>query len=206
MKALICVDVQNDFVKPDGALPVPHAEEIAEKIIKLARECRSKGWMIYATADTHYLADGERNDEACKWAEKTAYSKTLEGQRIPKHCIDGSEGHKIVDGLVKDENRDVIIPQRHIVDKGTFGSTDLIDLLGLRFKYGNGLESLGEPLDEIVLCGFCTGICVLTNALLLRTAFPDTTITVLKDFCGDVTPEDHQRAIHQMTRLLINIG
>lgn len=199
MKALICVDVQNDFVKPDGALPVPHAEEIAEKIIKLARECRSKGWMIYATADTHYLADGEDKDEI-------EFAKTLEGQRIPKHCIDGSEGHKIVDGLVKDENRDVIIPQRHIVDKGTFGSTDLIDLLELQFKYGNELESLGEPLDEIALCGFCTGICVLANAILLRSAFPNTTITVLQDFCGDVTLEDHQRAIHQMTRLLIDIG
>lgn len=206
MKALICVDVQNDFVKPDGALPVPHAEEIAEKIIKLARECRSKGWVIYATADTHYLADGEHNDETRKWAEKTDYVKTLEGQRIPKHCIDGSEGHKIVDGLVKDENRDVIIPQRHIVYKRTFGSTNLISLLELQFKYGNGLESLGEPLDEIVLCGFCTGICVLTNALLLRTAFPDTTITVLKDFCGDLTREDHERAILQMTRCLIDIG
>ena len=199
MKALICVDVQNDFVKPDGALPVPHAEEIAEKIIKLARECRSKGWMIYATADTHYLSDGEDKEEI-------EFAKTLEGQSIPEHCIDGSEGHKIIDGLVKDENRDVIIPQRHIVDKGTFGSTGLIDLLELQFKYGNELESLGEPLDEIALCGFCTGICVLANAVLLRAAFPNTPITVLQDLCGDFTPEDHQQAIHQMTRLLINIG
>ena len=199
MKALICVDVQNDFVKPDGALPVPHAEEIAEKIIKLARECRSKGWMIYATADTHYLADGADKKEI-------EFAKTLEGQRIPKHCIDGSEGHKIVEGLVKDENRDVIIPQRHIVDKVTFGSNDLVNLLELHFKYGNMFERIGEPLDEIVICGFCTGICVLSNAILLRAAFPNTTITVLQDFCGDVTPEDHQRAIHQMTRLLINIG
>lgn len=199
MKALICVDVQNDFVKPDGALPVPHAEEIAEKIIKLARECRSKGWMIYATADTHYLADGEDKEEI-------EFAKTLEGKRIPKHCIDGSEGHKIVEGLVNDENRDVIIPQSHIIDKVTFGSEDLVTKLSYDFRYGNDMELIGEPLEEIVLCGFCTGICVLANAMLLRTAFPNTTITVLQDLCGDLTREDHERAIHQMTRCLIDIG
>ena len=109
MKAVVFVDVQNDFVK-GGALPYAYpVEENTSKIIQFAKECRSKGYALFATADTHY--------------KETYLAETLEGKKLPvEHCLEGTEGHKIVNGLVKDEDRNVIIPQGHIVDKQTFGS------------------------------------------------------------------------------------
>ena len=53
MKVAVFVDVQNDFVK-NGALPFAYpAEDNVPKVIEFAKECRSKGYAIFATADTH---------------------------------------------------------------------------------------------------------------------------------------------------------
>lgn len=42
MKAVVFIDVQNDFVLHNGALPVPGAEDTAKKIIDFAKKCRSR--------------------------------------------------------------------------------------------------------------------------------------------------------------------
>lgn len=187
MKAVVFVDVQNDFVK-GGALPYAYpVEENTSKIIQFAKECRSKGYALFATADTHY--------------KETYLAETLEGKKLPvEHCLEGTEGHKIVNGLVKDEDRNVIIPQGHIVDKQTFGSFDLSYKL-------EEIESIYcEKLDEIIICGYCTSICVAANAVLLRAKFPDVKITVRADLCGDVSEESHKAALAVFTMQQIDIA
>lgn len=176
MKAVVFIDVQNDFVK-GGVLPYGYpVEENTSKIIQFARDCRNKGYALFATADTH--------------KKETYLSETLEGQKLPvEHCLEGTEGHKIVEGLVKDENRNVIIPEGNIVDKPTFGSFEL----GLAIE--NYFSWIGEPLEEIILCGYCTSICVLSNAVLLRAKYPNIKITVYKDLCGDIDEVAHNAAL-----------
>lgn len=185
MKAVVFVDVQNDFVK-GGALPFACPEQDnTHEIIEFAEKCRAEGWQLFATADTH---------------SKAEYSSTLEGKRLPvEHCIEGTPGHRIIDGLVKDQNRNVIIPQGHILDKSTFGSLDL------GWKIKSVFEQFDEPLEEIVLCGYCTSICVAANAILLRAHFPDTKISVMADLCGDVSREAHEAALTVMKMQQIDI-
>ena len=191
MKALICIDVQNDFVS--GALGSPEAREITPKIIAFAKDCRAKGWAIYATADTHKETD---------WVPVV----TLEASAVPKHCLEGTDGHKIVDGLVKDENGDVIIQQGHIVDKDTFGCVGLRNALTYDFGDGSGRNGhTGEPLEEIVVCGFVTDICVVSNVLALRERFPNVRITVMEDLCTGTTSARHDAAIGVMRSCLIDI-
>ena len=209
MKAIVFVDVQNDFVK-GGVLAYGYpAEDNTQRIIDFATRCRARGYMLYATADTHTKTVYETYaiPNAAYNPERKAvsgYLSTLEGKKLPfEHCIDGTEGHKIVKGLVKDSDGNVIIPQGHIVDKPTFGSFDLLARIDQDFVVDNAgnltrqskYDGIGETLDEIVLCGYCTSICVMANAVLLRAKYPNVKITIREDLCGDVDEAAHKAAL-----------
>ena len=120
---------------------------------------------IYATRDTH----GED------------YLETSEGRYLPvKHCIKGTMGWEIRKEVAQ------TMPQALVIDKPTFGSEELVQRL-LE-------ESKGEEI-EIELVGLCTDICVVTNALLLKTKLPETKIKVDAACCAGVTPESHEAAL-----------
>ena len=168
MKAVIFVDVQNDFVK-GGALAFGYpVEDNTPKITEFAKQCIADGYKIYATRDTH----------------TTDYMNTLEGKKLPvPHCIEGSDGW-----MIKSDLLDVILGKATIVNKPTFGSYDLVDIIK------EDVAKLGE-FDEIILTGYCTSICVMSNSILLRAAFPNTKITIMSDLCGDVSKEAHDAAL-----------
>lgn len=193
MKAAIFIDVQNDFVK-GGALAYGYpAESNTEKIADFARDCRAKGYAIYATQDTH----GED------------YAETLEGKKLPvPHCVKGTPGHELVSGLHEDSDGNVVIPYGRVVEKPTFGSFDLLDKVQDDFgSEGDGCGgNFDEPLEEIIICGYCTSICVVSNALMLRAALPNTKITVRADLCGDIDQASHEAALRVMRNCQIDIA
>lgn len=81
-RALIVIDVQNDFCHPNGALTTPEAQAIIPQIIKLVEEFKDTGEAIYYTRDSHDFN----------------YSDTQEGQKLPvQHCMYGSWGWRVVD-------------------------------------------------------------------------------------------------------------
>jgi len=59
--------------------------------------------------------------------------------------------------------------------------------------------------DEIIICGVCTGICVISNTLLIKAVVPETKISVIEDLCACVTPESHKEAIDVMKLCHIDI-
>ena len=83
----------------------------------------------------------------------------------------------------------------HIVNKPTFGSymlpSDILDELMAHNKAVTDLE-------KIVIYGYCTDICVISNAMVLRAAFPETEIEILSDCCAGVTPDTHRTALDAM--------
>ena len=192
MKAVVFVDVQNDFVK-GGALAYGYPEKSnTEKIIAFAQDCRAKGYALYATQDTH-------DDD---------YMNTLEGKKLPVlHCVKGTLGHEVIDLLHKDVDRNAIIPYGHMIEKNTFGSFDLVEKIYMDFGHEDDYSSgeYGEPLEEIILCGYCTSICIASNALMLRASRPNTKITVRADLCGDVDKESHEAALRVMRNCQIDI-
>ena len=207
MKAIVFVDVQNDFVKGGKlAFKYPERDNVPD-VIKFAKECRAKGYALYATADTHEPTQ----TGTFSGKPESGYLATLEGRKLPvEHCIAGTKGHEIVKGLVKDENGDVIIPQGHIVDKPTFGSFDLLQTIDQDFvvwaNVGQNLEyGLKEPLEEIIVCGYCTSICVMANAVMLRAKYPNVKITVRADLCGDVDEESHRAALKVLRMQQIDV-
>lgn len=183
MKAVIFIDVQNDFI--DGALPVDKNKDVTKKIRKYAYICKCEHVPMLATRDTH-----EEN-----------YLETLEGKKLPvKHCIVDTNGWKLDEGLAE------YIPVDNIIDKQTFGSiNDLPQMLGdidysLKRLYGDK-----NGVTEIELCGFCTDICLVSNALILRAAFPNLRITTLKNLCAGTTQENHEAALKVLTSCQIDV-
>ena len=116
------------------------------------------------------------------------YMNTQEGKNLPvPHCIKDSDGWQICDELKPYAET--------VVDKLTFGSIELPKLL----------ESFGEPIERIELCGLCTDICVISNAMVLKAAFPEVPITV-DSFCSaGVTVESHNTALNVMKAVQIEI-
>lgn len=116
------------------------------------------------------------------------YFKTQEGLKLPVlHCVKDTDGWQICDELK---------PFVHsVVDKFTFGSVDLPKVL----------MDCGEPIEEIALCGLCTDICVISNAVILKAAFPEVRIIVDGSCCAGVTMESHQTALDAMKAVQIEI-
>ena len=63
--AVVVVDMQNDFVKPDGRLHVPSAQEAVEPIARLLERAREAGVLVIYTQDLH----GEDDPEYGIWGE-----------------------------------------------------------------------------------------------------------------------------------------
>lgn len=62
-----------------------------------------------------------------------------------------------------------------------------------------------QPLPFITLIGLCTDICVISNALILKAALPETPIFVDAACCAGATPEGHQTALSAMKACQITI-
>ena len=66
-------------------------------------------------------------------------------------------------------------------------------------------EVIAGLIEEIELIGLCTDICVVSNALLLKAAMPETDIKVDASCCAGVTKESHEAALCTMKSCQIQI-
>ena len=188
MKVVVFIDVQNDFI--DGALPVDKNKDVTKKIRKYAYICKCEHVPMLATRDTHEKSDSLPESADGTIPEKhVGYLATLEGQKLPiEHCIEGTDGWKIDDGLAE------YIHVDNIVNKQTFGSIN--DLPQRLCNIDYSLKDIyGEGVTEIELCGFCASICVISNALILRAAYPNLKISILKNLCGDINEASMNAAL-----------
>ena len=67
------------------------------------------------------------------------------------------------------------------------------------------MKLFDEPIEEIELCGLCTDICVISNAMILKAAFPEAKITVDASCCAGVTMESHNTALNAMKAVQIEV-
>ena len=114
------------------------------------------------------------------------YLATQEGKYLPiVHCVEGTAGHLIADSLDVDGCE--------IFDKPNFGSLELAKRVA------------GGGYDEIELCGLCTDICVVSNALILKAQLPETKIIVDARCCAGVTEESHNAALLTMKMCQVSV-
>jgi len=172
-KLLIVVDYQNDFVT--GSLGFSGAELLEEPILNKIKAYEANGDHIIYTFDTHY-------DE---------YLETQEGRGLPiKHCIRETEGHALY-GKIFDhyDNRDY--DYHDVVFKDSFGSVDLMKMLIEREQY-----------EGIELVGLVSYICVLSNAIIAKTAQPEAEIVVDASCTAGPNKELHDACLKLMSEAL----
>lgn len=120
------------------------------------------------------------------------YLESQEGEMLPVvHCVKETNGWNIIPDLFSSAEESLII------DKPSFGSIELADYLKEQNKI--------DPIESIELVGFCTDICVISNSLILKAAFPDIPIWVDPGGCAGVSPESHKAALDVMKKSQVRI-
>jgi len=132
---------------------------------------------VIFTRDTHY----------------EDYMNTQEGKNLPVvHCI------KDTDGWQLDSKVAAVVPDgAKIFDKPTFGSTELA-------RYINEINQ-AEGIEEVVMIGLCTDICVISNAMMVKAFMPEVQISVDASCCAGVTPQSHDNALEAMKMCQVRI-
>ncbi len=172
---LIVVDAQVDFVT--GTLSNKAAQLSVPIIQKVIDVVRHHNGKIIFTKDTHY--NDSKNGTL-------AYSDSQEGHKLPvPHCIKGTSGHDIVPQLTVD-SVDMVIEKRS-------------------FGYNHWSDIYFEANEVIFIVGFCTDICVVSNALAIKAEYPELPIYVIAECCAGVTPETHEAAITTMKSCQIEV-
>lgn len=116
------------------------------------------------------------------------YMKTQEGKKLPVvHCVKDTDGWQICDELKPYADE--------VIDKITFGSAELPGLI----------KNYGGEIEEIELCGLCTDICVISNAMILKAAFPEVKIAVDGKCCAGVSEKSHNTALDAMKAVQIEV-
>lgn len=117
------------------------------------------------------------------------YLDTEEGKYLPTpHCIKGTEGHKLYGKVAR-----ISKFASAIFEKGTFGC-----------------EALGEYIldgkyENIELCGLVSNICVLSNAVIAKTAAPYAHIIVDAKCTSCADPVLNEKALDVMQSLQIEV-
>lgn len=159
-KVLVVVDMQNDFI--DGALGTKEAVAIVPHV---KEKIENFDGVVLYTRDTHF----------------EDYMNTQEGHNLPvPHCIKGTDGWQIRPELDT-------LRQTEAIDKVTFGSKDLVDVL-----------KTIEDIEEITFVGLCTDICVISNVMVTKAFYPEIPLVVDAKCCAGVSVQTHLNALEAM--------
>ncbi|MEG1501314.1 MAG: isochorismatase family cysteine hydrolase, partial [Clostridiales bacterium] len=176
-KILVIVDYQVDFVS--GSLGFAAAQALEKSIYLKVEEQLAAGGQVYFTMDTHY----------------ENYLQTREGLGLPiPHCIKDSSGWNLY-GSLQDfsfcscNQKDQIF----FCPKNVLGSYQLPTLIEK--------NNPQETIEAIEICGIVTNMCVISNAIVLQSYFPETQIIVDASCCGSFDEDLHQKALDIMASL-----
>ena len=184
MRALIVVDVQNDFCE-GGSLAVTGGAAVAAAISQRLHTDRSQWAHVVATRDHHI-------DPGAHFSDHPDYADTW-----PPHCRRGTAGASLHPELD-------VAPIEAVFDKGAHsaaysgfegsepGGSNLRDWLAAR------------DVTEVDVVGIATDHCVRATALdAAREGFAT---TVLLDLCAGVAPESTERALAELTAAGVTIS
>ena len=117
------------------------------------------------------------------------YLKTNEGRNLPvEHCIKGTDGHKLYG-----RTAEMLKESDKCFYKPSFGSAELFEYLK------------AERFDKVELCGVVTNICVISNAVLAKTALPEAEVSVDSSCVASNDDNLNKSALDVMQSLQINV-
>ena len=190
MTALILVDIQNDFF-PNGALPVPHGNEILPAINALTQLPFD---FIIATQDWHPANHGSFAETHRKPVGATIELNGVRQILWPTHCVQNTHGAEFAPGWDRSN-------VHHVVYKGT---DRLVDSYSAFFdnekKCSTGLANFlkEKNIATVVIAGLATDYCVKYSVLdALQLGFKT---FVIPEGCRgvNINPHDTDNAIKEI--------
>jgi nicotinamidase-related amidase len=163
--AVIVVDMQNGFCRPDGTLYAPGSGAAIEPCVSLVDRAREAGAQVVFTRDVHppeQFEDAHYYDEFGRWGE---------------HVLEGSSGAKLVDEL--DPMEDELVVVKHTYD--AFYQTQLEGYLD------------AHGIDDLVICGTLANVCVLHTAS--SAGLRDFRPVLVEDAIGAIEDHHHEYAL-----------
>ncbi|MDD4980198.1 MAG: bifunctional nicotinamidase/pyrazinamidase [Candidatus Omnitrophica bacterium] len=178
-KALLVVDVQNDFC-PNGALAVPEGDKIVPSVNKYIKIFSKKKLPIFLTRDWH--------------PKKTGHFKKF-GGAWPVHCIQNTKGAAFHPKLKLPKGA-IFLYKGIYPQRDGYSVFEAETLSGMSFS--NLLELFG--IEEIYIAGLATDYCVkFSTRDALRGGFK---VKLLMDAVKgvNINPEDSEDAVREMAR------
>lgn len=205
MKALLIVDVQNDFC-PGGALAVAGSDEIVPAVNGLVAEFSAKGLPIVATQDWHpagHVSFASAHP-GCKVGDVVALpdsASQLTQVLWPDHCIQGTHGaelHPDLDATHVD----------YLVHKGCDPRLDSYSaFFDNDHASSTGLHTwLSEHgVDELTICGLACDYCVKYSALDARALGYRVVLPLAATRAVEAAPGDGEQAVEEMRRAGVEV-
>ncbi len=178
-KALLIVDVQNDFC-PGGALGIPEGDKIVPKINKYIKIFSKKKLPVFVSRDWHPVMTKHFRDFGGAW---------------PVHCIRNTKGAQFHPKLRLPKGA-VLLYKGMDPQKDSYSAFQAEDIRGINL--GKLLKLSG--IEELYIGGLATDYCVKSSALdVLKNGFK---VRLLMDAIRGVNfkPDDSEKAIREMVR------
>jgi nicotinamidase/pyrazinamidase len=175
MRALLLVDVQNDFC-PGGSLAVAQGDEVVARLNELAATVHAQGGPVIASRDWHP-------------AHTTHFA--ARGGRWPAHCVQGSAGACFHPALE-------LPAGTLVVSKGTGAEEDAYSAFDGRDASGRPLSAILREagVTELLVGGLATDHCV--RASVLDAAGEGLRVAVLTDAVRAVDAAAGAAALDEM--------
>jgi nicotinamidase/pyrazinamidase len=192
MKALIIVDIQNDFL-PGGALAVADGDQVIPIVNKLIQQFDT----VVATQDWHPSGHGSfASSHPGKKPGEVIDLRGLQQVLWPDHCVQGTNGAEF----------NTKLHQQHIQKVFQKGTDPEIDSYSGFFDNGKRkdtglhdyLNSLG--IKEVFVVGLATDYCVKFTALDATELGYKTTVVSDATRAVNLEKDDGAKALNEMQR------
>lgn len=191
---LFIVDIQNNYIDANkGNMYVKHSERLLPGIIKKIEEYEEKNDEIFYTLDIYTKGESNIIEESDK-----EFKNKNDLKNINIRQCQATEKEKWEFSLP-----DILKPylDKYEVLKKSHYALPPEALLGIQQRFNKEKKII----REIEFVGVETHICVLANAICMRSAFPEANILVNASLCMSNDMEKHKKSLDVMKSLGIEI-
>lgn len=163
VKALLVIDIQNDFLPPNGSLAVPHGDEIIQPVIDLMEDPKQEWHRVVLTRDWHTFdhisfAKTHKKEDFSKIIYKSPVpgdDSTQEGTLWPVHCVQQTYGSQLAAPLLEEQKK----LDCHVINKGYLSDREYYSAFSDIWNYHR------TELQHYLQCHHITDVYVVGLAL-----------------------------------------
>ncbi|KAG8825325.1 NAD(+) salvage pathway protein [Serendipita sp. 401] len=173
--ALILVDIQHDFLPPDGSLAVTDGDQILPPVYRLIENAEKYFDLVVASLDYHpvshisFASTHGKEPFTTLEVPKLNSNETITQMLWPDHCVQGTKGCELEPGIMKRLER--ISHMVEYIQKGDNVAVDAYSAFAdNQYTFFTPLARIlhAAGVTKVVVCGLATDYCVRATAIDAR--------------------------------------